>query len=301
MNDIKSVVILGAGAMGAAYASMFYDMDPACVAFAADGERYRRLKNNGMTVKDKHYPFSVLAPDDPAPPADLIMVALKHQHLYDALPLLKNRVGDNTVFLSVMNGLDSEAIIGEMYGAEKVLLAIAVGIDALRDGNVVSFSKGGTVYFGEADNSTLTERVKAVQGLFDRAGIGHKTPVDMIHILWWKYMINVGINQASALLNAPYRIFHNSGHASQIMETAMREVMVLAKAAGVDLTEQDIADWRAFLNTLHPDGRTSMLQDVEAGRQTEVDIFAGKAIELGKTYGVPTPVNPDPVPRHQGD
>lgn len=291
VNAMKSVVILGAGAMGAAYASMFYDMDPACVALAADGDRCQRLKADGLMVNDRHYSFPVLAPEDPAPPADLIIVALKHQHLAEALPILRNRVGEDTLFLSVMNGLDSEAIIGEVYGSEKVLLAVAVGIDAQRNGNVIHFSKGGTIFFGEVDNATLTGRVKAVQALLDRAGIGHKTPEDMIRTLWWKYMINVGINQASALLSAPYGLFQTSDHAAQIMEAAMREVMVLAQAAQVDLVEQDIANWYTFMNTLHPEGRTSMLQDVEAGRPTEVDIFAGKAIELGKTCGIPTPVN----------
>ena len=71
----------------------------------------------------------------------------------------------------------------------------------------------------------------------------------------------------------------------------MREVITLARAADVNLVEEDIDNWYAFLQTLHPEGRTSMLQDIEAGRKTEVDIFAGKMVELGKTYSIPTPVN----------
>ena len=71
----------------------------------------------------------------------------------------------------------------------------------------------------------------------------------------------------------------------------MREVISLAKVSGINLTEQDIPDWYRFLNTLSPHGKTSMLQDIEAGRKTEVEIFSGKVVELGKKYGVPTPVN----------
>lgn len=104
-------------------------------------------------------------------------------------------------------------------------------------------------------------------------------------------MINVGINQASVVLSAPYGIFQTSKHAQQIMESAMREVMTVAEAAGVNLVEKDIQDWYTFMNTLDPEGKTSMLQDIQAGRATEVDIFAGKVIELGKTYDIPTPVN----------
>jgi len=71
----------------------------------------------------------------------------------------------------------------------------------------------------------------------------------------------------------------------------MQEVLSLAKAAHVNLVEEDIKNWYPVLNRLSPQGKTSMLQDIEAGRKTEVEIFAGKVISLGKTYGIPTPVN----------
>jgi 2-dehydropantoate 2-reductase len=67
--------------------------------------------------------------------------------------------------------------------------------------------------------------------------------------------------------------------------------VLLAQAQAIDLSEQDVADWYAFLNSLSPAGKTSMLQDVEAGRQTEGVIFGGKVIELGRELGIPTPVN----------
>lgn len=291
LTNMKSVVILGAGAMGAAYASRFCDMDSSFVSLVASGERYHRLKAEGLVVNNKHYPIPVLSPDDTSPPADLIIVAVKHHHLVEALQDLKNRVGNNTIILSVMNGLDSEAIIGSIYGEEKVIYATVVGIVAQRNGNIISYSRGGTIFFGEADNNILSDRVKVIQAFFDRAGINYQTPEDMIRNIWWKFMINVGINQASAVLSAPYGIFQTSKHAQQIMESAMREVLTVANAAGVNLLEKDIQDWYTFMNTLDPVGKTSMLQDIEAGRRTEVDIFAGKMIELGRTYSIPTPVN----------
>ena len=71
----------------------------------------------------------------------------------------------------------------------------------------------------------------------------------------------------------------------------MLEVVDLAYCVGVDLTGKDIANWYPFLNGLSPHGKTSMLQDIEAGRKTEIEIFAGKVVELGVQYGIPTPVN----------
>jgi 2-dehydropantoate 2-reductase len=113
----------------------------------------------------------------------------------------------------------------------------------------------------------------------------------MIRILWWKFMINVGINQASAALKAPYGEFQQQGAARDLMESAMREVVALARASGVHLSDADIDDWYTILPTLSPLGKTSMLQDVEGGRKTEVEMFAGEVIEMGERLGIPTPVN----------
>ncbi len=291
ISPIKMIVVIGAGAMGSYYASKFYEMDKNCISLVATGDRYDRLREKGLIVNEKHYFFNVIRPEEKATPSDFIIVAVKHHHLEEAIRDISNRVGENTLILSIMNGIESEEQIGAVYGTDKVLYAVAVGIDAVRQENRITFSQQGKLFFGEAKNHHITEHVKRVQSLFDRAGINYETPEDMIRILWWKFMINVGINQASAALGAPYSVFHNSQEARELMESAMREVITIAKAEGIHLFEEDIENWNSFLSTLSPQGKTSMLQDVEAKRKTEVEMFAGKVIELGKKHGIPTPIN----------
>jgi 2-dehydropantoate 2-reductase len=289
--SIETVSIIGAGALGAVYAAMLHDMDPRCVGFVAGGERAERLRREGVIVNGKPYRIPVLTPEDRAAPADLVIVAVKYQHLDDAIQDMKNRVGAETLILSVMNGIESEERIGAVYGMDRILYAVSVGIDALRDGNRVIYTTQGKLFIGEAANPVLTERVRRVQALFGKAGIVYETPPDMLRILWWKFMINVGINQASAVLRAPYAVFQAAGEARELMEAAMREVVRLAGKAGVDLSEADISGFDPFLFRLNPQGKTSMLQDVEADRKTEVEMFAGRVIEMGRRYDVPTPVN----------
>ncbi len=288
---ISRVSIIGAGALGSVYASLLYDMDRDCVSFIASGERLERLRAEGVIVNGRPYAIPVLPPGDPSPPADLVMVAVKHHHLDAAIGEMKSRIGPKTIILSVMNGIDSEERIGADCGMEKVLYALNMGIDALREGNRVTFTTLGKIYFGEAQNPVITERVARVRALFDRSGIVCETPPDMIRTLWWKFLVNVGINQASAVLRAPYGVFQTSSEARNLMESAMREVIEIAGRAGVDLSERDITEFYKVLSTLGPKGKTSMLQDVEAGRKTEVDMLAGRILSLGKRYGVPTPVN----------
>ena len=273
-KQIETISVIGAGGLGAAYAGILYEMDRRCVSFVAGGDRAERLRREGVIVNGTRYLIPVLLPEDLSEPSDLIIVAVKHHHLDDAVRDMKNRVGAETTIISVMNGIESEERIGAAYGMGKVLYAVSVGIDALRERNTFP-----------------TERVKRVQALFDKAGIIYETPPDMIRILWWKFMMNVGINQASAVLRAPFSVFQNSQEARDLMESGMREVIMLSEKAGVNLSEEDIKKFHEVLHSISPQGKTSMLQDIEAGRKTEVEMFAGKVIELGKQLDVPTPIN----------
>lgn len=291
MQEIRTVGILGAGAMGAYFATRFFDSPGFSTFLIADGSRLEKLQKDGFVVNEKPYFIPAIHPVEAISPADLIIVALKHHHLAQAIRGLGKLVGDSTIFLSVMNGLESEETIGALYGMEKVLYAISLGIDAVREGNRVQYTRPGIHYFGEALNHAISPKVRRVQEAFERAGIRYESPEDMIRWLWWKFMVNVGVNQASAVMRAPYGVFHSNQEAQGLMEALMQEVVTLAQAQNVNLTQKDIENWYPVLNQLSPLGKTSMLQDIEAHRKTEVELFSGKVIELGKAHGIPTPVN----------
>ena len=291
MQEIQKVAILGAGAMGAYFASSFFDTAGFSTVLIAKGHRLDKLKTKGLVVNEKSYAIPVIHPDEATSTMDLIIVALKHHHLEEAAKGLEKLVGDSTTIISVMNGLESEEYIGSIYGMDKMLYAISVAIDAVRQGNQITYTNPGKHYFGEAVNTHLSQRVLRLEKAFDRAGIVYETPEDMIRMMWWKFMVNVGVNQASAVMRAPLGVFQKSPEAQGLMEALMKEVIALTDVMDVNLTNRDIEEWYTFLNVLSPQGKTSMLQDIEAGRKTEVEIFGEKVVELGKTHGVTTPVN----------
>lgn len=290
MKPIERIAILGAGALGAMYAAHFINgrFD---VSFVASGARAERLKRDGITVNGAHYPVSVIQPGDITPPADLAIVAVKDHQLAAALDDFGVVVGEHTTVLSVMNGLDSEDTLSAAYDADNVLYCVALGMDPYRENGEVKFSNPGKLLFGEAVNEPVSQRVQVIAQALERARLAHDTPADMLRAMWWKFMINVGINQASAVLGARYGVMQTSPDAQALMEALMREVIALAQAADVNLSEGDITAWYQILHGLLPDSRTSMLQDVEAGRKTEVEMFAGKVVRLGQQYNVPTPIN----------
>lgn len=291
MQSIHKIHIVGAGAMGAAYAAMFTGAREFQVSFVARGERGRRLAHNALTVNGRSYAVPVIHPDAVAEPADLVLVALKHHHLKAALDDIRSLVGEDTVILSVMNGLESEETIGAVCGHEKLVYAVAVGIDAVRQDHAFVYGNRGRIIFGNAPRSPDDPQIERLREALGRAAIPYEVPDDIRRVMWWKFMINVGVNQASAVLGAPYGTFLSSPEARELMVALMQEVIALARSSGIDLGTDDVDEWLNILATLSPAGKTSMLQDIEAGRKTEVELFAGRVVTRGQEHQVPTPVN----------
>jgi 2-dehydropantoate 2-reductase len=291
-GQIATVYILGLGALGSLYAAHLYDMDPASVKIIANTDRRSAFMQEGVTINGKRYDFAFVSPEDETPtPADLIIIAVKSHQLSSAIHDIKPFVGQDTTVISLLNGISSEEIIGAEIGFEHLLYAYGVGMDAVRTGNSVNYQFPGWIYFGEKNNEVYSERVKAIKALFEKADIPFKIPVDMQRALWAKFMMNTGINQVSAVLKAPYGVFQQNEEARQLMVIAANEVLMIGNKAGIGIDQTDMDTFLNIVNGLNPAGKTSMLQDIEAGRKSELDIFAGMVIELGKEFDVPTPVN----------
>lgn len=291
MKRFKRIFVIGLGAIGGSYAAKLYDMDPECVRVIADKERIERYSREPLSVNGRTYNFKFVEPNEKTLPPDLILVAVKYNNLQQAIDDIRNHVGKDTIILSLMNGIDSEEIIGRELGIESMLYSTCVAIDAVREGNSITYSTFGRLDFGEKVNISNTPRVGSLKDLFERANIPYVVPGDMMRALWWKYMVNVGVNQVSAILRAPYGVFQRVEEAKKLMIEAMREVVAVSGKLGINLTEEDIGAVDKLINSLSPEGKTSMLQDVEAGRKTEVLMLAGVVCKLGEKHGVDTPVN----------
>lgn len=291
MKRITNVSIIGLGAIGGSYAARLYENDSINLTIVADSRRIEKYSTDKLTVNGKSYDFKFLQPDSNEAPADLVLIAVKYNNLSESIDAVRKRVGPDTVIMSLLNGIDSEDIIGKAFGIEKLLYSSCVGIDAIREGNNIRYTTFGKLYFGEKENYLHTERVERVKALLDESGIPYYIPEDMIKALWWKYMLNIGLNQVSAVLGATYGVFSTIQETLELADAAMREVIAVSEKAGINLREEDIEEAHKVLHTLSAGGKTSMLQDIEAGRKTEVEMLSGVLREMGRKYGVPTPVN----------
>lgn len=290
---IKTVTIVGLGALGVLVGQQLAKTMPReHLRVLADARRVERYRREGVFCNGERLDFRYVLPDeDTNTPADLIIVAVKYGDLKDAIRTVRRQVGENTLFVSLLNGITSEREIGEVYGPDKVVYAVAQGMDAVKQGNALTYKNSGTIFLGGPEDGMVPDSVRRVAEFFEKTGVPCSVDEHIHHRVWGKFMLNVGINQAVAVFGEGYRDAQQPGQTRETMIAAMHEVLPLARKEGIALTEDDITYWLIVIDGLHPDGKPSMRQDVEARRKSEVDIFAGTVLALSEKHGVDCPVN----------
>ena len=284
--EIKTVTMIGMGAVGAVVGIRLQKLLGKNMQCIVDAERKARYERDGIFVNGEKTDFNWVTPEQ-ASPADVVIIATKNAQLPQAIENMRKAVKADTAILSLLNGIQSERDLAAAYGTEKVLPAFVLSLNSIHEGNKVEYTDAGRLIFGESDNSK-TERVKALCDLFARAEITYVNPDDIQLELWKKYLINVTFNTLSALCRSPY-----GGFKYPVMQELARqtgaEVIAIANAEGIALTSQHLEDDLALMTHHDPHGKTSMLQDMEARRKSENPWFCGTIIQLGKKHNIPTP------------
>lgn len=288
---IKTVSIIGLGALGVMYADKLSQMLPfEQLRIIADQTRMTRYQQQGIYCNDQLCHFNYIEPNSPLEPCDLLIIATKFNGLAQAIESVRSQVGEHTIIISLLNGVSSERYLIEQFGAEKVLYCVAQGMDATKVGNRLHYRNAGELCFGTKDPQ-YQSNVTALAAFLTQMNIAYQIPTDIMRHLWSKFMFNVGVNQAIAVYGGHYANAQAEGIARQTMIAAMHEVRLISQKNGINLTQQDIDYWLTILAKLSPTGDPSMRQDVDAKRATEVELFAGSVINLAKRYDLAVPVN----------
>ena len=292
-EPITKAAIIGLGAIGSYLASHLQTVLGDNLRIIAGGARKERLERDGVVVNGKRLHFHVVDPQEDCGGdyPQLAIIITKFSGLPQAIKDIKNQIGPHTIIMAPLNGVEKEEIVAASYGWENLLYSLARVSVVMRDGKVTFSDASAQMEFGEKHNETLSPRVQAVKALFESAGIKSVVPEDMERAIWLKYMCNVSENQSAAVLGIPFGAWNVSDDANWIREALVREVAAVAAKKGIRITEEDIEEQGKRLKNVPAANKPSTLQDLEAGRKTEVDMFAGTMIRLGKEYGVPTPYN----------
>lgn len=287
--EIKTVAVLGAGAVGSYVIWGLSGLGNVRLGVIAEGERAQRLKTDGCSINDAVYRPEVWSPKE-AHGADLLIVSLKYGALPGALDSIRSIVGGSTTVMSLMNGVDSEEIIAGAVGGEHVLYSL-IKVASHKSADGYHFDPGTTIgiVFGEVSAPFESERVRAVNELFAGTGIHYRHTEHIREEIWSKFRLNIRNNLPQAILGAGVGCYRDSAHMKAISDGLRSEVEAIAAAKGIDMSKADPSAARG--SEVPSAVRYSTLQDLDAGRHTEIDMFSGAMMRMGRELGIPTPYN----------
>lgn len=162
--EVNKVSIIGLGALGILFGHHLAKQLPKKnVRIIADDNRIQKYKKEGVFCNGEACDFNYVTPDERVEPADLLIFATKINGLKDAIQSVKHHVGDQTIIISLLNGITSEGIIGETYGMDKILLSVAQGMDAVKVGNQLTYDHMGMIVFGDQEPGIISEKTKTLK------------------------------------------------------------------------------------------------------------------------------------------
>lgn len=285
---IQSVAVLGAGAVGSYVIWGLSERKDIKLGVIAEGERAGRLKK-GCKINDVTYHPEVWTPQE-AHGVDLLIVCLKYGALPGALESIRAIVGEHTIVMSLMNGVDSEEIIAEAIGASHMIYSV-IKVASHKEGGGYYFVPETTIgiIFGELQAPYDSERVQAIEALFADTGIHYRSTEFAQEEMWSKFRLNVCNNLPQAILGAGVGCYTDSEHMKAISDGLRNELETIAAAKGIDMSKIEASSKHG--SPVRASAKFSTLQDIEAGRHTEIDMFSGALMRMGKELGIPTPYN----------
>ncbi len=291
--EIRSVALIGAGAVGSFIAYALAGKDGVDFCVVADGARKERLEREGIAVNNKKEIVTlrprVCTPEE-AKGADLLLVAVKYTALDSVLEDIRTICSPDTVVLSLLNGIDSEEKIAEVIDPAQIVYSLMrVSSERRKDAegrDVVTFDptiKWG-VYLGEKGSPVKSARIEAIEDLFAGTTCSVYFMENILQDQWAKYASNICYNLPQAVLGVPFKAYFDSAHVQFLRDRLLKEVTRVGAAMGIEVPGPSLS-WDSCL----PTARFSTLQDLDAGRHTEIEMFAGVLMRKAAEVGVEVP------------
>ncbi|GLI34227.1 ketopantoate reductase family protein [Desulforhabdus amnigena] len=263
--------------------------------FVARGKHLRTIQDEGLQVISDQGNFRVrihaTAEPDEIGPVDLLLFCVKSYDTLDAARLVAPMVEEETMILTLQNGIDNIEKLIQIYGEDRVLGGTSfIEASLASPGMIVHTGKPGRIAFGELSGQR-TERVEAVLRVFQQAGIDAELSPDISQVLWSKFLFICGAHGVCTVSRSPLGMALAFHETRELLEGVMHEVETLARARGVAMPETVVEDAILLAESYNKKFKPSMLRDLEWRRSMEIEALNGMVVKLGKEIGVETPLN----------
>ena len=291
------VAIVGSGAVGGYFGAKLARSGQD-VSFVARGAHLAAIRSQGLQIRSATLgDFVVHAPahDDPAliGPVDLVLFTVKAYDNQSALDLLPPLIGDDTVVLTLQNGVDSADEVAGKVGERHVLAGTTYVATALETpGIIVQTGVHRSIIFGEvfAGRGQITPRVQAIADVLVPADIAVTAVPDGRVPIWDKFVYLAPFSGFTGAARLPIGPLWQDPQLRDMFYAAAREVAALAAAEGVAISPDRFDKLTEYMNNIPPTTRSSLLIDLEMGKRIEVEALQGAALRRAATHGVAMPI-----------
>lgn len=290
------IVILGAGAMGCLFGARLQEAGCEVTLITRTPESAAVIRENGIrldspdgstwTVKGMAATTDYAA----AHGASAVLVLVKASATESAAKALAPHLAGNTLVVTLQNGLGNVEVLCSRLPAAQVAAGITGnGAISLGAGHIRLGGTAETV-LGELEGGP-SARLEDLCVILMKARFPTRVSENISGAIWTKLMVNVGLNPVSALTGLRNGRIAKDPEAFSIAAAAVREAAAVAAAAGIRLETDDPVEHMRLVAEKVAANETSMLQDLRAGRMTEIEVMNGEIERRGKALGVPAPVN----------
>ena len=289
------IAVVGTGALGSLFAGYLSRSGEEVSAVDIKAEIVSAIRKAGVKIKEAEegevaIPLRVTTRPEEVGTVDLVIFLPKSGQTQEAAQSARCLFGDETVALTLQNGLGNPEVIGDVLGERRVLAGVSnQGSTLLRPGYILHGGRGETVV-GERRGAG-SERAEKVAAVLTRAGFPTRVSTEIWNDVWGKLLVNVGINALTAITRLRNGVLVEHAEAREILRGAVEEGVRVAGRKGIRLPYADAVEEVEEACRASKPNFSSMLQDILKRRQTEVDFINGAVVREGEKLGVETPVN----------
>jgi len=287
------VAIVGSGAMGSLFGALLTESGEEVWLLDTWSEHVATINRDGLKVEREGVQRIVAAKATTDPlvigSVDLGIVFVKSTQTRIAAEIVRDLTGSAGRVLTLQNGMGNADIISKFVAPHQVLSGTTShGATLLGPGSIRHAGKGPTVIGSWADGDPgVSEQIARV---LNKAGIDTETVTDVRRVVWEKLMINVGINAITALTDIKNGELLDREATRALSQKAVEEAMAVARAGNIPV-RNDTVEHVFEVARATSVNRSSMGQDVDNRRITEIDAINGIIVREGEKYGIDTPVN----------
>jgi len=286
------IVVVGSGAIGSLYGAFLSRYEDNEVILVGRNPHVSAIQAKGLKINgilgDHIFKLKAMKHASEVDTADLVIVTTKTYDTLEAAKSAKHLIAGGAAVLLIQNGLGTEEVVAKALNTTKVLRATTC-MGALRTTpGVVTATGCGLTEIGSRYPENY-ELVEHLSNMMKEVGFNVRTSDNIEGVVWTKTLVNCGINPVGALTGLTNGEVYRNKALRGLIVRLVKEAVQVVEALGIELTTEDPVRYALGTAKATGDNVNSMLQDLQAGKRTEIDAITGEVIRLAKELGIKTP------------